>query len=133
MNPNYRFVALRAGHRCEYCQAPEVVFNFPFEVEHIIALVHNGANAEYNWALACRACNLRKGIYSSHIDPLTQATVRLYHPRQDNWEQHFSIDVETGEFQGSTAIGRATIARLDMNHPTQLFARQLWMRLGLFP
>jgi hypothetical protein len=35
MNPHYRVVAQRAGHRCEYCRAPEAVFNFPFEVEHI--------------------------------------------------------------------------------------------------
>jgi hypothetical protein len=32
MNPHYEVVALRAGHRCEYCHAPEAVFNFPFEV-----------------------------------------------------------------------------------------------------
>ena len=36
MNRFYSEVAERAGHRCEYCRAPEVVFNFPFEVEHII-------------------------------------------------------------------------------------------------
>ena len=43
MNPGYEAVALRAGHRCEYCRAPEAVFNFPFEVEYIIPLVHAGA------------------------------------------------------------------------------------------
>ena len=36
MNPQYAEVARRAGHRCEYCHAPEVIFNFPFEVEHIL-------------------------------------------------------------------------------------------------
>lgn len=133
MNPHYRFVALRAGHRCEYCRAPEVVFNFPFEVEHIIPLVHDGADAETNWALACRACNIRKGVYINHIDSVTKTLTRLYHPRQDQWEEHFQVKVETGEIQGYTAIGRATILRLDMNHPTQLFARQLWIRLGIFP
>ena len=61
MNPHYEVVALRAGHRCEYCHAPEAVFNFPFEVEHIIPLVRDGADATPNWALACRACNVRKG------------------------------------------------------------------------
>ena len=35
MNDWYPLVAERAGHRCEYCLAPEAVFNFPFEVEHI--------------------------------------------------------------------------------------------------
>jgi len=35
MNSFYTLVADRAAHRCEYCHAPELVFNFPFEVEHI--------------------------------------------------------------------------------------------------
>lgn len=35
MNPHYPLVARRAGHRCEYCRAPEAVFNFPFEVERL--------------------------------------------------------------------------------------------------
>lgn len=38
MNPYYTLVADRAAHRCEYCRAPEIVFNFPFEVEHILPL-----------------------------------------------------------------------------------------------
>jgi hypothetical protein len=32
-----------------------------------------------------------------------------------------------------TPIGRATIACLEMNSQAQLTARQLWIRLGLFP
>jgi hypothetical protein len=31
MNPHYPQVALRAGYRCEYCHAPEAVFNLPLE------------------------------------------------------------------------------------------------------
>lgn len=38
MNPYYGAIAERANHRCEYCHAPELVFNFPFEVEHIIPI-----------------------------------------------------------------------------------------------
>ncbi|MCC5618360.1 hypothetical protein LC605_25405 [Nostoc sp. CHAB 5836] len=38
MNRYYAAIAQRASHRCEYCQAPELIFNFPFEVEHIIPL-----------------------------------------------------------------------------------------------
>jgi hypothetical protein len=34
---------------------------------------------------------------------------------------------------GKTAIGRATIARLDMNADEQLEARQWWISLRLFP
>ncbi len=61
MNPLYTRIADRAAHHCEYCHAPELVFNFPFEVEHIIPISRGEADAESNLALACRSCNLRKG------------------------------------------------------------------------
>lgn len=88
MNPHYRAVAARAGHRCEYCHAPEAAFNFPFEVEHIVPLVRDGTDAENNLALACRACNVRKAIHIESEDPVTGALVRLFHPRVDTWSEH---------------------------------------------
>jgi len=81
MNPFYTLVANRAAHRCEYSHAPELIFNFPFEVEHIIPLFRGGANAEFNLALACRSCNLRKGTRISGIDPESDAEIRLFNPR----------------------------------------------------
>jgi hypothetical protein len=132
MNPRYASVAQRAGHRCEYCHAPEAVFNFPFEVEHIIPVSRKGKDAETNWALACRACNLYKAAHTIGVDPESQAELRLFHPRQDHWEEHFQGNRESGELFGLSAIGRATIARLEMNSQAQLVARRQWMRLGLF-
>jgi 5-methylcytosine-specific restriction endonuclease McrA len=58
MNRHYAAVAERARHRCEYCGAPEAVFNVPFEVEHIRPLVHGGSHVHDNLALSCRSCNL---------------------------------------------------------------------------
>jgi hypothetical protein len=133
MNPHYAHVALRAGHRCEYCHAPEAVFNFPFEVEHIIPVSGGGIDTETNWALACRSCNLRKAMHVSGIDPEGLAVIRLFHPREDRWEEHFWVETERGAIEGLTAIGRATIARLEMNSEVQVAARRQWMRLGLFP
>ena len=133
MNPHYAHVALRAGHRCEYCHAPEAVFNFPFEVEHIIPVSRGGLDSETNWALACRSCNLRKAMYVNGIDPESQSVVRLFHPREDRWEEHFWAAPEKGEIEGLTEIGRATIVRLEMNSGVQVAARRQWMRLGLFP
>lgn len=89
MNPHYPFVASRAAHLCEYCHAPELVFNFPFEVEHIIPLYRGSADTEFNWALSCRSCNLRKGIRMQGKDPESEAEIRLFHPRQDQWDEHF--------------------------------------------
>jgi HNH endonuclease len=82
VNPHYLFVARRAGHRCEYCHAPEVAFNFPFEVEHISPSARGGASDPSNFALGCRACNLFKSDETSAPDPLTNELVRLFHPRK---------------------------------------------------
>jgi HNH endonuclease len=133
MNLHYALVAQRAGHRCEYCHAPEAVFNLPFEVEHIIPVVHGGADSESNWALSCRSCNLFKGAGQDGTDPQTGRKVALFHPRLHQWEDHFVLDEATGQVNGLTSVGRATIARLRMNGPAQLSARREWGRLRLFP
>jgi hypothetical protein len=133
MNPRYPFVAHRAGHRCEYCRAPEAIFNLPFEVEHIVPRSRNGGDDESNWALACRSCNLYKSDHLDVPDEVTGDIVRLFHPRQDRWGDHFRIEVESGTIVGLTAIGRATVAIFQMNRPHQLAARRQWMRLRLFP
>jgi hypothetical protein len=133
MNPHYTQVALWAGHRCEYCHAPEAVFNLPLEVEHIVPVSRGGEDTAVNWALACRACNLYKAAHVSGRDPESDTVVRLFHPREDRWEDHFQVAPENGEIVGRTPIGRATIARLGINSAAQVAARQQWMRLGLFP
>ncbi len=133
MNPHYPMAARRAGHRCEYCRAPEAVFNFPFEVEHILPTSCGGVDDEANLCLACRACNLRKSDRIAAFDALSREEVALFHPREQRWTDHFRVDVESGELQGTTPIGRATIASLDLNHPLQVMARSLWIRLRMFP
>jgi hypothetical protein len=133
MNPFYPLVALRAYHRCEYCHAPESVFNFPFEIEHVLSVALGGVDDETNLALACRSCNIYKGPYVNGIDSLSGDRVHLFHPREQVWEQHFQINLEAGEVIGTTPTGRATVNRLRMNSPAQLSARSTWIRLGLFP
>lgn len=133
MNPSYNQVARRALHRCEYCHAPELVFNLPFEVEHIVPLSRNGADAESNLALACRSCNVHKGVSLDYADPETGRMTRLFHPRRDRWELHFDADIATGAIIGLTPVGRATLTCLHMNSDAQQWARRQWLRLGVFP
>lgn len=133
MNPYYTAIAQRANHRCEYCKAPEVVFNFPFEVEHIIPLSRQGSDDDTNLALACRSCNLRKGNRISGSSSQSNVETRFFHPRQDHWDEHFKINVESGEVVGITPIGEVTLGCLEMNSAAQVAARQLWIRLNLFP
>jgi hypothetical protein len=133
MNPAYVTVAERANHACEYCHAPELVFNFPFEVEHIQPVCQGGSSETHNLALSCRSCNLRKGSRIEAVDPNTTSIVPLFHPRQMIWAEHFQIDSATGEIFGCSAVGRATVITLRLNSPSQLKARQLWIQLNLFP
>jgi hypothetical protein len=131
VNPRYPSVAERAGHRCEYCGAPQSVFNFPFEVEHIRPLRQGGADTPDNLALACRSCNSHKGARMEALDPITNGTAPLFDPRRDAWNIHFDVDLESGRLAGSTATGRATIAALEMNSDWQIGSRLIWIDLGL--
>lgn len=131
MNPHYALVSARARHACEYCRAPEIVFNLPFEVEHIIPQAHGGETTEGNLALSCRSCNLYKADRVRAVDVLTGKEAELFNPRHDSWGEHFSFVVETGEIQGLTASGRVTVTLLRMNSKAQVEARKQWQRLGL--
>ena len=109
-----KFVSERAGHRCEYCHLhrdDQAVV--ALQVEHITARQHKGDDSLENLALACLRCNLHKGTNLSAIDPLTGELVRLFHPRQDDWAQHFAR--RGGSIMGRTAIGRAAATLLRMN------------------
>lgn len=133
MIPRYPLIAVRAGHRCEYCHAPEAIFNFPFEVEHIIPPGQSGSDTEDNWALSCRSCNLFKSDGVVSPDSETGESVPLFHPRQQVWEEHFAVADDAGTLLGLSPTGRAKVARLRMNSPTQSHARRQWIRLELFP
>ena len=133
MNKKYAAVAQRAGHRCEYCRAPEVIFNLPFEVEHIVPRSHEGFDDESNLALACRACNLFKSDQQTAVDETTGEVVRLFHPREHRWDEHFALDSRDGTIRGQTPVGRATVTCLQMNRSVQLQARRAWIRLNLYP
>lgn len=133
MNPLYPEIAQRADHRCEYCRAPEVIFNFAFEAEHILPSARGGGDELFNLALACRACNLFKADRLHAVDELTGEVVDLFDPRRQNWQEPFQVELDSGRILGTTPVGRATVMALRMNHPLQLAARRQWMQLELFP
>lgn len=129
----YSQVAARAGHRCEYCRAPEEFHSIEFEVEHVYPRARGGDDALDNLALACRSCNVRKLQATHATDPTTGVSVSLFNPRRDLWEDHFIFIAETREIVGRTPGGRATVRRLDLNRPQLLRARLLWSALGWLP
>ena len=133
MNPLYPQVMQRAARRCEYCRAPEIAFNFAFEVDHIVPSALGGTNQENNLALACHACNLYKSAYISGFDELTQSATRIFQPRLDTWAEHFWVNLNNRRIEGLTDVGRATVLRLRFNSPIQLEARILWLACDIFP
>ena len=132
MNRHYSEVAERAGHRCEYCRAPEVVFKFPFEVEHILPPSAGGDDDLANLALACRSCNVFKSAAVLVNDEVTGVGVKLFHPRIDNWAAHFQIEAD-GQIKPLTPTARVTVRQLRLNVPLQLAARRHWSDLGVYP
>jgi hypothetical protein len=53
----------------------------------------------------------------------------LFHPRTDNWIEHFDWDGTW--LRGKTAIGRTTVAVLDINHEDSLAVRAALQAEGL--
>lgn len=118
-----RAVHRRAENRCEYCLLPQSAVDIRFHVEHIVARQHRVDNSLANLALACDRCNFLKGPNMASIDPDDGAMTRLYHPRQDAWNDHFQL--EGAAIIGITPIGRATARLLEMNAPRRLQLRAI--------
>lgn len=108
-----QLVRQRTAGRCEYCGLRQEQEPLSFHIEHIISRQHGGKDTPENLALACHHCNLRKGPNLSGRDPQSGELARLFHPRLDDWNGHFTR--RGGEVAGLSAIGRTTVALLKMN------------------
>ncbi len=115
-------VRQRAKHRCEYCQLHQDDSPLAaLHIEHIRPIKHGGTDALENLCLACIDCNLHKGTNLTGIDPETDEITPLFHPRRDNWDEHF---IWNGiRITGRTAVGRATVRVLDLNGDDRLDLR----------
>jgi hypothetical protein len=122
-----RLVRQRAADRCEYCQLAEIHSALRFHIEHIVAEQHGGKDTLDNLALACPECNFRKGTNLTGIDPDSGQITRLFHPRRDQWNEHFS-DVH-GAIVGKTITGRTTSWLPGMNTDDRVRLRLLLRKL----
>ena len=121
----------RATAACEYCQLPQSLSSIPFEIDPIIARKHGGHTAADNLALSCFYCNSYKGPNIAGIDPRSGRITRLSHPRKDAWKSHFKWNGPI--LIGRTAVGRATIIVLAINHPDAVAVREALIEEGAFP
>jgi hypothetical protein len=54
---------------------------------------------------------------------------RLFHPRLDNWNDHFASS--EARIVGKTPVGRTTVWLLEMNTGDRFRWREMLLRLGL--
>ncbi len=119
----------RAGGTCEYCSMPQVFYDAPHQIDHIIALKHGGETVLGNLALSCFHCNTHKGQNIAGLDQESGEVVRLFHPRQDRWSLHFHWN---GAFiEALSAVGRVTINVLEINAADYVAVRQALIEEGV--
>ena len=124
-----RQVAENARDCCEYCLQPELFSLGVHQIDHVIAEKHGGKTLLRNLAFACNRCNIYKGSDIASIDPETEITTRLYHPRRDRWSDHFQLQEEV--LVPLTDIARTTVWLLQLNSAYRLRERKTWLASGL--
>ena len=64
--------------------------------------------------MLCLQC--AKGSDIASVDNSTGKIERLFNPRVDRWDQHFSL-ADQGTIDPLSAIGRVTVSLLKLNRP----------------
>lgn len=124
-------VIARASDSCEYCLVHSIYATFPHEVDHIVAIKHGGMTSLDNLAYACAQCNRYKGSDVATFDPDSGEVTLLFHPRQQQWNEHFLLDGP--RIIPGTAIGRATARLLQLNQIDRLLLRKELLANGRYP
>ena len=124
------FVFDRAMYACEYCKYLLDRAAGLAVVEPIHPRSKDGSEDLSNKAAACAHCNSCKYNLTTALDPTTGESVALFHPRKQVWTDHFEWSDDYLFLIGKTATGRATIAKLDMNHQFTINFRKLAVGRG---
>jgi len=118
---------------CAYCLTSEANSGIPLTIDHIQPVSKEGETVFENLCLACRTCNEFKSDRVSAPDPLTGQEEPLFHPRIQQWAEHFQWSPDGTQVEGVTATGRATVLALRMNRPPIISARRRWVWGGWHP
>jgi hypothetical protein len=128
-----RLVVRRADALCEYCHLQQELCPEPFEIDHIVPRSARGRTRLANLCLACPVCNNAKRDRTLVTDPVSGRRQPLFNPQHQKWDRHFHWSEDFGCILGRTAMGRASVAALDMNHMRVVRIRLLWATIGLHP
>lgn len=123
----------RAQGCCEYCWSQARYATQSFSVEHIVPRSKGGATTLDNLALSCQGCNNHKYNKTEGFDPVNQSVVRLYHPRSDQWGDHFAWSDDYTLILGITPVGRATVEALQLNRSGVVNLRRILYQVGEHP
>jgi len=82
-------VSKNVGGICEYYRSRRDYSPDPFSVEHIHPRARGGVDTPENLALSCHGCNGHKHAKTEALDPVIREHVPLFHPRQQQWREHF--------------------------------------------
>lgn len=123
----------RAQGCCEYCWSQEKFATQSFSIEHIYPLSKGGQASLENLALACQGCNNYKYNKTQGKDPANQELVSLYHPRQQQWQEHFAWNEDYTLIVGLTPTGRTTVTELRLNRAGLVNLRQILYAMGEHP
>ena len=126
-------VAGHSRYRCGYCQSQQYLIGIQLTVEHIVPESLGGDTTLDNLCLACWDCNLIKGNRIAAIDPQSGIRVRLFHPNNQKWTEHFHWHHDNIRIMGLTPTGRATVGLIKLNRPVLLHARRFWRDAGWHP
>ena len=126
-----RHVILRANGVCEYCLIHQDDAHFSFHVDHIISRKQRGPTTSANLALACLRCNVAKGTDPGAFIGRPRRLVRLFHPRQDRWEEHFRL--AAARIVPLTEVAEATVQLLNLNAGDRLLLRRTLIKAGRYP
>lgn len=101
------------------------------EVDHVISRKHGGITDLSNLAFSCARCNRAKGTDVGSISRSTGAFVRLFNPRIERWQEHFTL--EGAHIVGLTEIGQVTIQLLRLNDEERIVERAVLQLIGEYP
>jgi HNH endonuclease len=103
------------------------------QIDHVNPTSKGGSDDEDNLCLACELCNQSKWTQTEATDPQTAEQTALFHPRQQQWHDHFCWNDDGTEIMGLTTCGRATIVALKLNNSLAVTVRRNWVRAGWHP
>lgn len=126
-------VRSRAQGCCEYCSSQERFATQSFSIDHIIPIQVGGREDLENLAFACQGCNSHKYNKTEAFDPFTGELVPLFHPRRQQWHDHFIWSRDYTRILGLTPTGRVTVEALHLNRSGLVNLRRALFELGKHP